>query len=456
MNQPRVLLTEDEAPQREMLAGSLAQHGYEVLQAQNGEEALAIIRGEEVDLLLTDLRMPGMDGLQLLTEVKQLNPLLEVIVMTAFGSIETAVTAMQQGAFTFLTKPVDITSLHAQAERALAWKRLKEENRELKTRLGELPEAGIIAQSQEMRQVLNLVARVAAARATVLILGESGTGKEVIARAIHAASERKAGAFVAVNIAAIPENLLESELFGHEKGAFTGAVAQHRGRFERADSGTLFIDEIGDLPLPAQVKLLRVLQDGEIERVGGTAPLPVDVRVVAATHRDLDAEVQAGNFREDLFYRLNVVRIVIPPLRGRKLDVKPLADHFLAKFASLNGKEVTGIESAALDLLMKHWWPGNVRELENAIESAVVLCRSNLITPDDLPETVRGESGISTAQRFPGDDAALPLPERLERFEKYELLKVLEETGGNKSEAARRLGISDKNVRDRLKRWGIQ
>ena len=455
MKQPVILVTEDETAQREMLAGSLTQHNYQVLQAHDAETALGLIQRKEVDLLLTDLRMPGMDGVELLAEVKRINPLLEVIVMTAFGSVESAVKAMQEGAFTFLSKPVDLTALRAQIDRALDWKMLKEENRELKVRLGDLPVAGIVAQSREMREVLSLVARVATSQATVLILGESGTGKEVISRAIHAASNRSERPFIAVNISAIPENLLESELFGHEKGSFTGATSRHQGRFERASGGTIFIDEIGDLPIQAQVKLLRVLQEGEIERVGGTAPLAVDVRVITATHRNLDEEVKAGNFREDLFYRLNVIRIAIPPLRNRKLDIKPLVEHFIDKYAGINNKEVTGLERSALDLLLKYWWPGNVRELENAIESAVVLCRGSLLTPADLPATLRGEIATSFAGCFPGDDIELPLPERLERFEKYELLKILEETGGNKTETARRLGMSDKNIRDRLKRWEL-
>ncbi len=456
MKQPVILIAEDDAPQREMLAGTLTQHDYQVLQAPGGEEALATMQREDVDLLITDLRMPGMSGLDLLKQVKQFNPLVEVIMMTAFGSVESAVDAMQEGAFTFLTKPVDISSLRAQVERALDWKLLKEENRELKARLGDLPISGIIAQSVEMREVLSLVARVAASPATVLITGESGTGKEVVSRAIHAAGNRADKPFVAVNITAIPENLLESELFGHEKGSFTGAISRHLGRFERASEGTLFIDEIGDLPMQAQVKLLRVLQEGEIERVGGSAPIPVDVRVIAATHRNLDEEIAAGNFREDLFYRLNVVRIPIPPLRNHKLDIKPLVEHFLSRFASINRKEVTGLEPPALDLLLKYWWPGNVRELENAIESAVVLCRGSLITPADLPPTLRGEGSPGFNGCFPGDDTSLPLPERVERFEKHELLKVLEEVGGNKTEASRQLGMSDKNVRDRLKRWEVK
>jgi len=449
-----LLLADDDAAQRSMLAGSLEMDGHRVLEAADGATALEILRAGSVDLVLSDLRMPGLDGLALLQEARRLNPLIPVVVMTAYGTIEDAVAAMQSGAFTFIAKPVDLPALFLLLERAMEMRLLKEEVRELRTRLGEDAVAGVVAKSPQMREVLSLVARAASSRASVLILGESGTGKEVVARALHQASPRREQPFVAVNIAAIPDSLVESELFGHEKGAFTGAVATHAGRFERADGGTLFIDEVGDMPLHSQVKLLRVLQEGTYERVGGGAPIKADVRVVAATHRNLDEEMAAGRFREDLFYRLNVVRITLPPLRERKLDIPPLVDLFLERSARLNGKEVEGVDSAALDLLMRHPWPGNVRELENAVESAVVLARDAVIGARDLPERLRGEHRPESGQAFPGDDPALPLPERLELFEKHVLLKALEEAGGNRTEAARRLGMSDKNVRDRLKRWG--
>ena len=445
-----LLLADDDRPQREMLAGSLEMNGHRVLQAENGRQALELLQAESVDLLLSDLRMPELDGLELLRAARKLNPLIPVIVMTAFGSVEDAVAAMQAGAFTFITKPVELPALFLLLERALEVRQL----RELRTRLGEDLLPGVVAQSPEMREVLSLVARAAPSRASVLILGESGTGKEVIARALHQASPRREQAFVAVNIAAIPDTLVESELFGHEKGSFTGAVAAHAGRFERAAGGTLFIDEIGDMPLHGQVKLLRVLQEGTYERVGGNAPLKADVRVIAATHRDLDAEIRAGHFREDLFYRLNVVRITLPPLRERKADLPPLIDLFLERAARLNDKDVRGVEPAALDRLMRHNWPGNVRELENAVESAVVLARGSLIGERDLPDRVRGLVTPDAGQCFPGDDPALPLGERVERFERHFVLKALEEAGGNKTEAARQLQMSDKNIRDRLKRWG--
>jgi DNA-binding NtrC family response regulator len=449
-----LLLADDDSSQRTMLADSLEMDGHRVLQADDGLKAREILQREPVDLVLSDLRMPGLDGLGLLREVQALNPLIPVVVMTAFGTIEDAVTAMQEGAFTFIAKPVDLAALFLLLERAMEMRLLKEEVRELRSRLEDPAAAGVVAHSAQMREVLSLVARAAPSRASVLILGESGTGKEVVARALHQASPRRDKPFVAVNIAAIPDSLVESELFGHEKGAFTGAIAAHAGRFERADGGTLFIDEVGDMPLHSQVKLLRVLQESTYERVGGGVPLRADVRVVAATHRNLEEEMAAGRFREDLFYRLNVVRITLPPLRERKVDLPPLVELFLQRSARLNGKEVEGVEAAAMDLLMRHPWPGNVRELENAVESAVVLARGKVIGPRDLPERLRGEHRPEVGQTFPGDDPALPLPERLELFEKHVLLGTLEEAGGNRTEAARRLGMSDKNVRDRLKRWG--
>jgi DNA-binding NtrC family response regulator len=454
MSEFTIVLADDDQPQRDMLAGSLEMFGYNILQAANGHEALKLIQDESVDLLLSDLRMPEMDGLELLKEVQALNPLVTVIMMTAFGTVETAVEAMQVGAFNFITKPIDLSSLKVLVERALEYKLLREEVQDLRLRTGEAGFGQIIAKSEKMREVLSLVSRVASSRASVLILGESGTGKEVIARALHSASNRQDKPFVAVNIAAIPETLIESELFGHEKGAFTGAAGTHAGRFEKADKGTLFIDEIGDMPLHSQVKLLRVLQEGTFERVGGESPLNTDVRVVAATHRDLDAEIRTGGFREDLFYRLNVVRISIPPLRERKSDIPALVEHFIERYSNLNDKQVKDIDTDATDLLMKYSWPGNVRELENAIESAVVLARSSRIGTRDLPARLLGITRIEKGECFPGDDHAMPLPERVEMFEKHFVLKALEESGGNKAEAARRLKMSDKNIRDRLKRWG--
>lgn len=452
MSAHRVLIADDEAPQRSTLAGYLKKRGFEVLEAGDGAAALGTLERETVDLLLTDLRMPGLDGLELLKKARELNPLVEVIVMTAFGTIESAVEAMQAGAHTYIQKPVSLAELQIQVDRALERKQLHEENRELRARMGEDASGDLIATSQEMREVFGLVARAAPSKASVLILGESGTGKEMVARAIHKASPRTDKPFVPVNIAAIPETLVESELFGHEKGSFTGAVGKHTGVFERASGGTLFIDEVGDMPLSAQVKLLRVLQEGTIERVGGSGSTTVDVRIVAATNANLEERVRAGEFREDLFYRLNVVRIELPPLRARKADIPLLVEHFIKKYASLNGKDVDSVDREAMDLLMKHHWPGNVRELENAIESAVVLSRGSLVGPRDLSQQLRGGLG-SASGHSPWQDESLPLPERVDAFERDVVQRVLDEVGGNQSEAARRLGMSEKAIRYRLSRW---
>jgi DNA-binding NtrC family response regulator len=455
MSSYNILVTDDEAPQRKTLSGFLGKQGYGVFQAENGSKGLEFINRESVDLLLTDMNMPGLNGIELLQKVKEVNPLVEVIVMTAYGTIESAVEAMQKGAFTFVTKPIDLASLSLHIERALERKQLYEENQELKARLGQSDVAGMIVQSEEMREVLGLVARVAQSKASVLILGESGTGKELVAKAIHSASPRKNKRFVPVNIAAIPETLVESELFGHEKGSFTGASTRHIGRFEQAKEGTLFIDEVGEMSLNSQVKLLRVLQEGRIERVGSEASIDINVRVITATHNNLDESIGDGSFREDLFYRLNVVRITIPPLRRRKADIPPLVEHFLKKYSRINEKEVDAIDNSAMDMLMKYSWPGNVRELENAIESAVVLCRTDLIKSKDLPPTVRSEINIKSSGCYPGDNPDLPLQQRLEGLEKFEVLRVLEVVGNNRSEAARQLGMSEKNIRDRLKRWEV-
>ena len=454
MSAYRILIADDEESQRLTLAGFLRKKGYETLDAASGDEAYKVAQREPLDLVLTDLRMPGLSGIELLQKVHEANPEVQVIVMTAYGTVETAVEAMAAGAYTFVQKPVDLSTLALHVERALERKLLAEENRELRARMGESDggKTGLIAASEEMREVLGLVARAAPSRASVMVLGESGTGKEQVARAIHLGSPRAAKPFVAVNIAAIPETLLESELFGHEKGSFTGASERHIGLFERASGGTLFIDEVGDMPPHGQVKLLRVLQEATIERVGGNGSIEVDVRIVAATHQKLDALIQEKTFREDLFYRLNVVRIEIPPLRQRKADIPPLIEHFVKRFGTINGKQVKGFDRDALDAVMKYSWPGNVRELENAVESAVVLARGETIGIRDLPNHVRGGNGASGAGAFHDDDS-LSLPDRVEAFERSIIHRILEEVGGNQSEAARRLGVSEKAIRYRLKRW---
>jgi two-component system NtrC family response regulator len=454
MQNSKILIVDDEAPQRSTLAGFLKKRGYTVIESDNGSEAVDIVRDGTIDLILTDLRMPKMDGLELLKQVKEINPLVEVMVSTAYGTIESAVEAMQVGAFNYIQKPVDLANLEIQVERAIERKQLQEEVRELRAITGKIEGSDLIASSEEMREVLGIVSRAAPSKASVMILGESGTGKEMIARAIHNASPRKEKPFVAVNIAAIPETLLESELFGHEKGSFTGATERLIGRFERASGGTLFIDEVGDMPMSAQVKLLRVLQEGKIERVGGKEEIEVDVRIVAATNADFDKNLAEGSFREDLYYRLNVVKIDLPPLRKRKTDIPHLIEYFIKKYAALNDKEVEGFNRDAIDILLKFEWPGNVRELENAVESAVVLSRNNVMGPRDLPPNIR-ESVLRKESAVDSycDDNSMPLPDRVEAFEKSVVLKTLQEVKGNQSEAARRLGLSEKAIRYRLKRW---
>lgn len=385
----RILVVDDEATQRELVCGFLKKQGYEILAAPNGERALEIFRQEPVELILTDQRMPNISGLDLIKAARGINPESHVIVMTAYGNIETAVEAMKAGAADYLTKPLNLEELRHKIERVRERCSLYAENRELRAALESRHRIeGIIGDSGQMLEVISLVRRVAPTDATVLIRGESGTGKELIAKAIHYASARAARPLVRVNCAALPENLLESELFGHEKGSFTGAIATRKGRFELADGGTLFLDEIGDLPLHLQAKLLRVLQEKEFERVGSSLSLKVNVRVLSATHRDLEALIESGQFREDLYYRLNVVTILLPPLRERRQDLPAFMDHFLRVFAEKNGKTIRGFTREAREVLLRYDYPGNVRELENLIERAVVLTRDDVIDRGDLPLTV--------------------------------------------------------------------
>ncbi|OGK87065.1 MAG: hypothetical protein A2050_15900, partial [Candidatus Rokubacteria bacterium GWA2_73_35] len=361
----KILVVDDEPAQRELVSGFLARHGFEVTTARDGAEALERFRREPVDLILTDQKMPGLSGLELTQAARAVNPEVAVVLMTAYGTIEHAVAAIKAGATDYLTKPLNLDELLHRLGQVRDHQRLLGENRELRAALQERHRVeGILGESGRMQEVLSLVRRVAASDATVLIRGESGTGKELIAKAIHYASRRAEGPLVRVNCAALPETLLESELFGHEKGAFTGAQATRRGRFELAHGGSLFLDEIGDLPPHLQVKLLRVLQEREIERVGSSRPIPVDVRLLAATHRDLEALVKAGSFREDLYYRINVVTLAVPPLRERREDIPLLLDHFLSKFARANGKTIRGLTREARDTLLRYDYPGNVRELE--------------------------------------------------------------------------------------------
>jgi DNA-binding NtrC family response regulator len=445
-----ILVVDDEEAQRKVLAGFLRKKGYEVLGAGSVAEALGLAATRTLDLVLSDLRMPGASGLTLLDGLKQANPELPVVLMTAFGTVATAVDAMKRGAADYLTKPVDLDELELLVARTLERRALVSENRELREQLESRHRlAGLETGNPRMAEAINLAARAAQSRATILIRGESGTGKELLARAVHYASPRARGSLVAVNVAALPETLLESELFGHERGAFTGADRERRGRFELADGGTLFLDEIGDLPKSTQVKLLRVLQEQAFERIGGTRTLKVDVRVVAATSRDLVGMVKSGEFREDLYYRLNVVCIELPPLRERREDVPMLVDVFLRRFADEAGAPPKTVSREAMDLLLRHAYPGNVRELENVVHRAVVLARGSLVTAADLPFTLHG---LAT-EANPGSGT---LREKLAALEKRLILEALQQAGGVQTRAARALGISERHLRYRLQKHGLE
>lgn len=450
MNEPsRVLVADDEESNLTILERILGRAGFDVRVARSGPEALDRLREEPADLLLTDLRMPGMDGLELLKAARTVAPELEVVVMTAYGTVEVAVEAMHQGAYDFLTKPLDKRSLLKTVRKALEKAQLLAENRLLREQVAAQTEAtgplaGMVGRSDSFRDVLEEVAQVAPSEATVLIRGESGTGKELLARAIHELSDRKAGPLVRVNCAAIPETLFESELFGYEKGAFTGAANRKPGRFELADGGTLFLDEVAEMDLAAQVKLLRVLQEGEFERVGGTKTVSVDVRLVAATNRDLERMVAQRTFREDLYYRLNVIPMRLPPLRERADDIPLLASHFVQTFAAKNRKELRGITDEALDALSAWSWPGNIRELENTIERAVVLSRGDTLGIEDLPPRMRPEAG--NAPR----NLVFPVGTKLRDIERTAILETLKHTGGDKKVAARLLGIAARTIYRRL------
>ncbi|MBZ5670425.1 MAG: sigma-54 dependent transcriptional regulator [Acidobacteriia bacterium] len=451
---PTLLIVEDEAKMRRLLELNLAEEGYTVHTAADAEAGLNTLRQEKIDLVVTDLKLPGMNGLEFLQAVRRTNATTPVVVMTAFGTVETAVEAMKAGASDYVLKPFSLEEMKLILRKELDVHRLREENRSLREALGERYQfQNIVARSPKMQEVLATVERVAPTNSTVLLGGESGVGKDLIARAIHEHSRRAAGPFIKINCTAIPENLLESELFGYEKGAFTGANTAKPGRFELADKGTIFLDEIGDVPGSIQVKLLHVLQDREFQRLGGTKTLKVDVRVLAATNQDLRAALEQGTFREDLYYRLNVVPISIPPLRERKDEIPYLVDHFIARFARESGKPLAGITPAALKLLMDFHWPGNVRELENIIERAVALSTGTVIDVGDI------RLDISTSRPAPvaaGGSAPFP-PEgkTLEEFEDEIIREALRRANGNKSQAARLLGLSRNALRYRLSKLGV-
>jgi DNA-binding NtrC family response regulator len=446
-----ILIIEDEAKMRRLLELNLGEDGFKTVSAPDAETGLRLLASEQVDLVLTDLKLPGMSGLELLQAVKRQNAALPVVVMTAFGSVETAVEAMKAGATDYVLKPFSLAEMRMVVHKELDVSRLREENRSLREALGEkYSHPNIVAGSAKMQEVLAIVERVAPTNSTVLLGGESGVGKDLIARVIHEKSRRASGPFIKINSTAIPENLLESELFGYEKGAFTGASSSKPGKFELADKGTLFLDEIGDVPPATQVKLLRVLQEREFERLGGTRTVKVDVRLVAATNRDLRAALEEGTFREDLYYRLNVVPIDIPPLREHKEDIPDLTNLFLSKFCRDSGRPVTTISPEATNLLLSHHWPGNVRELQNIIERACALAKTSRLEPGDIHIDSSPRNKATTS-----GEGFLPAGMTLDQWEDDMIREALKRAGGNKSQAARLLGLSRNALRYRLSKIGI-
>jgi len=449
----KLLIVEDEESQREMLEGFLLNQGFSVSSVDGGNMALEAVRRAPFDLVFLDYKMPHMNGLQTLGEMKKINPELTVVMMTAYGTIETAVDSMKGGATDYLTKPIDLDELLLLIEKVSEKILLQRENRELKERLRERYQFDqIIYASGKMEEVLNLTGRVAKSEATVLIRGESGTGKELIANAIHYASPRAERPFIKVNCTALPENLLESELFGHERGAFTGAVQRRIGRFEQAHTGSIFLDEIGDLSPSLQMKLLRVLQEKEFERLGSNQTIKADVRVIAATNRDLEDALQRKVFREDLYYRLNVVAIFLPPLGERREDIPLLIDHFLQKYSEKNRKAMPSVSKEARDLLLRYDYPGNVRELENIIERSVVVSRGDTITTQDLPFQVREDLKEAKLHR---DIEGQSLNVMLSRFEKDLIMNALKKHDGVQTKAAHSLGLSERVLRYKMQKYGL-
>jgi DNA-binding NtrC family response regulator len=452
MTPGHVLVVDDEKSQRDILTVILEGEGYSVETASNVLQALSLYRGRPADLVLTDLSMPERDGLSLLDDLTKLDPDAHVVVITAYGTVNSAVQAMKKGAFDYLTKPLDREELLITVARAFETIHLIEENRRLRQQLQDkFKVESIIGHHPLMQEVFRLIRKVAPSQTTVLITGESGTGKELVARAIHAESTRRDYPFRALNCAAIPETLIESELFGYEKGAFTGAQARQIGLFEAVNHGTLFLDEIGDLSPPLQAKLLRVLQEKEVRRIGGREDIKVDVRVVAATNRNLAAAIKQGNFREDLFYRLNVVTIPLPSLRERTTDIPDLVEHFLKKFASASGKPVKGVSTNALRVLMEYHWPGNVRELESVIERAVLLCEGDRLEIEDFPPEVRARTTLLDRMEFELPNEGFSL----EEFERQLLEKAMARSNGIIAKAAKILGLSYKTMQYRLEKFQI-
>jgi DNA-binding NtrC family response regulator len=443
-----ILIADDEKNIREGLARSLEMDGYRTFTAEDGEKALMIMQEAEIDLVISDLRMPKLSGEDLLKRIAEGWPTVNVIILTGHGTVENAVKAMRDGAFDFLTKPVDLDRLSLLCKRALASRELYLQHRALQEEIDKQKQFSVmIGKSTAMRKVMDVIQQVAPTKASVLITGESGVGKELVAEALHNLSGRKDKPMVKVHCAALSESLLESELFGHEKGSFTGAVAQKRGRFELANGGTIFLDEIGEINQSVQIKILRVLQERKFERVGGEKTIDIDVRVVTATNRDLRAEIESGNFREDLFYRLNVVNIHIPPLRERKDDIPLLVAHYLKFFADENGRQIDGVEPKARAALNNYSWPGNIRELRNTIESAVVMCRDKLLGIEDLPAHIASAEDNSFIR--------IPIGSTMAEAEREVIRATLRAEKGNKSRAADVLAIGRKTLHRKLEEYQI-
>jgi two-component system response regulator HydG len=448
-----ILVVDDDSAHRTMLRTLVGGWGYDIVEADDGSTAIEEVKKRPFDMILMDVRMLKVSGLEALERIKSFNPAIPVTIMTAYSSVDTAIEALKKGAYDYLTKPLDFDKLRLTIDRAMEHSMLREENRILRESLGKhFDLQHIIGRSPSMVNLLDTVAHVAPSEATIMITGESGTGKELIAGAIHFNSPRKGGPFIKINCAAITETLLESELFGHEKGSFTGADRRKEGRFFQAHGGSLFLDEISEMPLTMQVKLLRVLQERELTRVGGEKVIKVDVRVITATNQNLQELVKEGIFREDLYYRLNVVSLEIPPLRERRDDIPLLGQHFLETLTKKNNKEIKGFTPGAMDLLIKYDWPGNVRELMNAVERGVVLGRSKYLGDEDF--TIIPSPTEKNRKSLPFFDVT-DTPLSLEEVEKAAILRTLEITSGNKSEAARRLGITRKTLHKKLKKYGL-
>ncbi len=449
----QILVVDDDSSHLKILGTIISSWGYGVFEASDGAKAIEMVKERPYDLILMDVRMSEVSGIDALKQIKEYNPAIPIIIMTAYSSVESAVEALKSGAYDYLTKPLDFDVLKLTLERALEHAGLKAENRMLKQQLTEDYDLkSIVGQSRKMKELIDMMAMIAPSEATVLITGESGTGKELIAKSIHYNSPRKDQPLVVVNCAALTETLLESELFGHEKGAFTGAEKRREGRFMQANTGTIFLDEIGETSATMQAKLLRVIQERELQRVGGDETVKVDVRILAATNKNLDIEVAKGRFREDLYYRLNVVTLKVPPLRQRQEDIPLLAQHFLKKYAEKNRKNIQAFTPTAMDMLLKYDWPGNVRELENTIERAAILLTGEHITEKEIPSTITD----TYAGRNSLNERTADLGNRsLEDIEKEAILATLESSGGNKSETARRLKINRKTLRKKLKDYGL-